>query len=110
VAPLHPENAAWEILVEASLKQTRDATLGGGRVYREWKVDHRLGELRGIPTTILRGQGDAYLSSAALCERITASIPGATLRAIPNATHSPNVEAPDAWVAALMQHLNGVAR
>ncbi len=104
VAPKHPEGPAWDRLVTSSLRQTPDATLEGGRAYRQWNVAARLHELRG-PVTILRGEGDVGLSTAALCESLARAIAGAVLVTIPNATHAPNVEQPVAFVAALMDHL-----
>ncbi len=106
VAAMHPENDAWNRLAQASLKQRDEASLRGPAALKAWNVAARLGDLAGISTTVVRGAGDAYLSTEAVCQGIVNRIPGATYITIPGATHSPNVETPDAWVAILRQHLH----
>lgn len=70
-------------------------------------VDHpplndRLGEIR-CPTTVLVGEQDVgFLASS---EELTRGIPGAAQVVIPNAAHSPQIENPDAWIAAIREHL-----
>ncbi len=105
VAMMHPENEGWQRLVDASLKQRDEASLRGPAALKAWNVAARLGELTGIPTTVVRGAGDAYLSTAGVCQSIVSRIPGAGYITVPGATHSPNVEVPDAWVALLREHL-----
>ena len=67
---------------------------------------HRLAEL-GVPTLVIVGDQDKpFLGHA---ERMAAAIPGARLAVIPDAGHSPQFEAPDAWWAALTSFLDEVA-
>lgn len=65
----------------------------------------RLGEIR-CPTLVIVGEHDtAFLEpSRTMQERI----PGARLAVIPEAGHSPQIEAPDAWLAAIEDHLRRV--
>jgi pimeloyl-ACP methyl ester carboxylesterase len=65
-------------------------------------VTDRLGEIR-CPTLVLVGETDVpFLEpSRVMHERI----PGATLAVIPGGGHSPQIEAPEAWHAAIAAHL-----
>ncbi len=105
IAMLHPENEQWKRLEAASLAQKDEASLRGPTALKEWNVVGRLHELAGIPTLVARGVGDEYLSTPAVCEKITGNVPGARYVEIANASHSPNVENPDEWVALLKKHL-----
>jgi pimeloyl-ACP methyl ester carboxylesterase len=58
----------------------------------------RLGRLD-IPTLVLVGEGDVLLRAPS--DRLAAAIPGARLVVVPGAGHSPQVENPDAWFAAV---------
>jgi pimeloyl-ACP methyl ester carboxylesterase len=65
-------------------------------------VAGRLGEIR-CPTLVLVGAEDApFLGAADTLER---GIPGARRVTIPDAAHSPQAENPDAWLAAVREHL-----
>jgi pimeloyl-ACP methyl ester carboxylesterase len=108
VAALHPDNDAWKRLEAASLKQRDEASLRGAAALKAWAVVDRLPKLAGIPTTVARGAGDQYLSTEAVAMKIVSAIPGAKYEVIPAATHSPNVENPDAWIAVLKAHLDSV--
>lgn len=108
IAMLHPENDNWKRLEVASLKQSDEASVRGPVALKQWNVVDRLSELEGIPTTVARGVGDEYLSTQAVCQRIVDNLPGAQYVEIPDSTHSPNVENPDAWVAVLQKHLTRV--
>lgn len=57
----------------------------------------RLAELRGlaVPTLVLVGEEDRTFIGA--CRRLADAVPGATLAVIPNASHSPQFEHPEAW-------------
>lgn len=105
VAMLHPVNEAWQRLEAASLKQRDEASLRGPAALQAWVVVDRLHELAGIPTLVVRGAQDQYLSTQAVCQRILDHLPGARYVEIAAASHSPNVEAPDEWVALLREHL-----
>ncbi len=62
----------------------------------------RLGEIA-CPTTVIVGSEDAgFLQPSA---ELAAAIPGAELITIPDAAHSPQLENPTAWSAAITHHL-----
>jgi pimeloyl-ACP methyl ester carboxylesterase len=105
IAMLHPDDDYWKRLEAASLKQADEASLRGPAALMAWVVVDRLSELEGIPTLVARGAGDQFIATEAVCRKITDNLPGATYAEIAAATHSPNVEAPDAWVALLKDHL-----
>jgi pimeloyl-ACP methyl ester carboxylesterase len=65
----------------------------------------RLGDLR-CPTTVIVGEEDAGFLRPS--EEMAAAIPGAELVRIPDAAHSPQIESPDAWLAAIAGHLRRV--
>jgi pimeloyl-ACP methyl ester carboxylesterase len=62
----------------------------------------RLGEIR-CPTTVIVGAEDASFLRPS--EELAAAIPGARLVRIPDAAHSPQIENPTAWMAAITEHL-----
>ncbi|NDJ87473.1 MAG: alpha/beta hydrolase [Chloroflexi bacterium] len=105
IAAFHPENEAWDRLVAASLKQKDEASLRGIPALQGWVIVDRLNELAGIPTLVVRGEGDSYLATEAVAMKIVENLPGAGYATIPGASHSPNVETPDAFVAILREHL-----
>lgn len=55
------------------------------------------------PTTVLVGENDGALVGGA--ERMAALIPGAELVVVADAGHSPQVDQPDLWLAAVRRHL-----
>ena len=65
-------------------------------------VTERLGELR-CPVTVIVGEGDAGFTQPP--EEPAAAIAGAALVRIPDAAHSPQIENPAAWLAAVADHL-----
>jgi pimeloyl-ACP methyl ester carboxylesterase len=67
----------------------------------------RLGEIS-CPVTVIVGEHDRRLRGAA--EQFAAGIPGAHLVVIPGAKHNPQTERPDAWLAAVREHLARVPR
>ncbi len=58
------------------------------------------------PTTVLVGAEDTSFLAAA--DELAAGIPGARLITIPDAAHSPQIENPTAWLAAVCEHLQRV--
>ena len=108
IAIHHPDDDAWKRLEAASLKQKDEASLRGPAALQAWAVADRLGELAGISTLVVRGAEDQYLSTHTVCWSILDNLPGARYLEIPGASHSPNVETPDAWTAALLDHLASV--
>lgn len=74
-----------------------------GDAFGAWPgVVGRLGEI-GCPTTVLVGEEDEPFRVPA--DELAAGIPGARLEVIAQAAHSPQFEAPDAWLAAVFAHL-----
>lgn len=65
----------------------------------------QLGELR-CPTTVIVGDEDVGFLRPS--EELAAAIPGAELVRIPDAAHSPQIENPAAWLAAIAGHLRRV--
>jgi len=65
----------------------------------------RLGEIR-CPTLVMVGEQDVSFLSAA--DELASGIPGARRVTIPGAAHSPQLENPDAWIAAIRDHLQRV--
>ncbi|MDJ0848015.1 MAG: alpha/beta fold hydrolase [Myxococcota bacterium] len=75
--------------------------LGLAMVDQEPVVD-RLGEIR-CPTTVLVGAADeGFLTGA---DAMAAGIPGAVRVTLPDAGHHPHMESPEAWLAAVREHL-----
>lgn len=65
----------------------------------------RLAALR-CPTTVIVGEEDAGFLRPS--EEMAAAIANAALVRIPHAAHSPQIENPDAWLAAIAAHLRRV--
>jgi pimeloyl-ACP methyl ester carboxylesterase len=80
------------------------ATLGP-RLGDHASLAPRLGEIR-CPTLVMVGDQDVpFLASA---DELVAGIPGARRVTIPGAAHQPQLENPDAWLAAILSHLSAV--
>lgn len=109
IAAMHPDDENWKRIEAASLKQQDIATLHAPEALKDWQVADCLGDLAHIPTTVVRGAGDAYITTKAVCDPILENLPGSTYIEIENATHSPNIEAPDTWVRVLRDHLESVS-
>ena len=62
----------------------------------------RLAQIR-CPTLVMVGELDAEFAEAS--RRLAAASPGARHVVIPNAGHQPQLEAPEAWLAAVAEHL-----
>lgn len=77
------------------------ATLGRQLTHHE-SVEDRLAEIR-CPTTVLVGSEDTDFLAPS--RRFEAGIPGATRVEIPDAAHSPQIENPEPWLAAIRDHL-----
>jgi pimeloyl-ACP methyl ester carboxylesterase len=76
-------------------------TLGAALVDHP-SAEHRLGEIR-CPTLVLVGSEDAPFLGPS--ERMARAIPGAHHVVIEGAAHSPQLESPEAWLAAILAHL-----
>jgi len=68
-------------------------------------VTHRLGEIR-CPTRIIVGEQDVPFLGPS--EELLRGIAGAVWTVVPDAAHSPQMENPGAWFAAIREHLSGV--
>jgi pimeloyl-ACP methyl ester carboxylesterase len=66
-------------------------------------VVDRLGELAGIPVTVLVGANDAPLLEPSRV--MHDAIPGSELVVIPDTGHTPQEERPDEWLRAIEEHL-----
>lgn len=60
-----------------------------------------------VPTLLVAGEHDAFFSPPALAE-VAAAIPGARIRILPGAGHSPYWETPEAFDAEVLRFLEGV--
>ena len=99
------EDVYWS-RIEAKILAMDPAAFGAlGAVLAEHDdATARLGEID-CPTTIVVGELDLpFRKSSDAMER---EIPGARLIVIPDAVHSPQLENPDAWLAAITGHLEG---
>jgi 2-succinyl-6-hydroxy-2,4-cyclohexadiene-1-carboxylate synthase len=70
-------------------------------------VTDRLGEIR-CPTLVLVGDGDEPFLEPS--RAMHAAIPGSRLTIVAGGGHSPQIEAPEAWLAAITQHLRAARR
>lgn len=92
---------AWRYPNFRALDPVAYGTLGIAMLDQASLLD-RLGEIR-VPTTVLVGSGDTHFLGPA--HELVAGIPGAHRIEIPDAAHQPQLENPDAWVAAIAAHL-----
>jgi pimeloyl-ACP methyl ester carboxylesterase len=74
----------------------------GRELNRHPSLVDRLGELA-MPVTVVVGEDDRPLRPGA--DVLVAGIPGAHLAVVAGAGHSPQEDAPDAWLAVLADHL-----
>jgi len=77
------------------------ATLGA-QLTDHASVEDRLAEIR-CPTLVLVGAQDAPFLAPS--ERMAGAIPGAHHAVIDHAAHSPQLESPEAWLGAILAHL-----
>jgi pimeloyl-ACP methyl ester carboxylesterase len=82
------------------------ATLGP-RLGDHESLAPRLGEIR-CPTLVMVGDQDVPFLAAA--DELAAGILGARRVVIPDAAHQPQLENPDAWLAAILSHLSHARR
>ena len=92
------ERIVWKL---SSMDPEAFGALGCALVEQE-SIAARLGEIQ-APTLVIVGEEDRpFLEPAALLAR---GIPHATQVTIPHAAHSPQLENPRAWFAAVRDHL-----
>jgi 2-succinyl-6-hydroxy-2,4-cyclohexadiene-1-carboxylate synthase len=98
------EGAYWRRIRAKLLAMDPVAFNTLGDAFNAWPgVVSRLGEID-CPTTVLVGEQDAPFRAPA--DELSAGIPGARLEVIAQAAHSPQLENPDAWRAAVFAHLD----
>ena len=74
----------------------------GAAMFEQAPLLDRLTEIA-CPTLVMVGEGDtSFLASS---DELARAIPGAKVARIPNAGHQPQLENPDAWLAAIRTHL-----
>jgi tRNA 2-(methylsulfanyl)-N6-isopentenyladenosine37 hydroxylase len=91
----------WRIPNYESMDPAALVALGEAMV-RQASLVPRLREIR-CPTLVLVGEDDAVFLAPA--EQLARGIRGARRVAIPGAGHQPQLETPDAWLAAIRGHL-----
>jgi pimeloyl-ACP methyl ester carboxylesterase len=74
----------------------------GAAILDQASLAPRLGEIR-CPTLVMVGEGDTNFLPAA--DELAAGIPGARRVDVPDAGHQPQFENPEAWTAAIREHL-----
>jgi pimeloyl-ACP methyl ester carboxylesterase len=79
----------------------------GPRLADHEGVSARLGELR-VPTTVIVGAEDAPFLAPS--DALARGIPGARKRVIEGAAHSPQLENAEAWLEAVLGHLDRARR
>jgi len=83
-----------------------DAYIGAWGALEKWQGSvGRAGHIA-VPTLVICGQNDTGFLVAAAHE-LAAEIPGAVLEMVPGAGHSPQIERPEVFNAALRRHLTG---
>jgi len=102
LAPAAPADAYWQRLVDEGHEQRLVAALRNVPACLNWKPGDRLRE-SGVPALVIDGAQD-ILTGGANAERAAAAL-GARHVVMPDVGHSPNIEAPDAFVALLLEHI-----
>jgi 2-succinyl-6-hydroxy-2,4-cyclohexadiene-1-carboxylate synthase len=96
----------WERQRRRLLAVDPEAYAALGRELLECEsLETRLAEIA-CPTLVLVGDGDRDFRPEA--DRLAQRIPGARLVVVPDAGHSPQIEASAAWLQAVREHLVGV--
>ena len=101
-APTAPEDDFWRELVSEAHGQRIEAALGSLPALLEWKPGDKLGEVT-VPTLVISGELDV-LTGGANADRAAAAL-GARHVIMPGVGHSPIIEAPDAFMALLADHI-----
>lgn len=97
------EDAFWARVARKIEQMEPESFLGlGTALYDQQAVTGRLAELR-VPTTILVGEQDVVFLEPT--ETMRKNIPGAVAVILKDAAHSPQMETPGPWLAAVRDHL-----
>ncbi|MDI3290279.1 alpha/beta hydrolase [Polyangium sp. 15x6] len=99
IAPTAPDDAFFQELLTESHRQRPEATMATLDALCEWAPGDRLRALAGVPALVVSGEVD-MLSTRKVGAR-TAELLGARHEILPGVGHSPNLEAPDTFVALL---------
>jgi len=95
---------AWRSARLAAMDPVAYEALGRALVEQE-DLSHRLAEI-GCPTEVLVGELDHDFRAPS--EALARAIPAARLTVLPEAGHQPQHEAPEAWLRAVVGHLERV--
>lgn len=104
-----PERMREDLRVRAADATALRTTLAQMGAIARHDTRGRLGELAGLPVTVLHGEEDALVP----CQQgreLAAAIPGAQLVTIPGCGHMLSTDAPDPVAAAVIEHLETVRR
>jgi pimeloyl-ACP methyl ester carboxylesterase len=102
LAPTAPDDAFWQRLVAEGHKQRIEAALRNLPALVAWQPGDRL-RATGVPALVISGPLDP-LTGGANAARAAEAL-GARHVVMPGLGHSPNVEAPDQFVALLLEHI-----
>jgi pimeloyl-ACP methyl ester carboxylesterase len=100
--------AAMQHLVDSAATVSLAAYLGGFDAWRTAAFADQVGQLC-TPTVVLGGELEQVISPALLKEYVVARIPGARFVGVPAVGHYPQVEAPEAFAAALLTAIQGLS-
>lgn len=103
LVPAAPDDAFWQRLVSEGHAQRIEATLANLPALVAWTPGDALQAI-GVPRLAIAGEHDALLAGH-ITERAAQAL-GTNLVVIPGVGHSPNLEAPDAFVQALLAHVS----
>jgi pimeloyl-ACP methyl ester carboxylesterase len=102
LAPAAPADAYWQRLVDEGHEQRLEAALRNVPACLNWTPGDRLRDT-GVPALVIDGAQD-ILTGGPNAERAAVAL-GARHVVMPDVGHSPNIEAPDAFVALLLAHI-----
>lgn len=102
IAPAVPDDAFWQRLVAEGHAQRLAAVLGNLPALAEWRPGDRLRTIS-APALVVAGAHDILVTDAVSARAAEAL--GCRRVVLQGAGHSPNIEAPDQFVAALIAHL-----
>lgn len=105
--PTLPDGDLWQRLVTEGHQQRVSATLANLPALVAWQPGDALGAIP-VPVLVVSGEQDV-LTGGASAERAAAVLHTQSV-VIPGTGHSPNVEAPDQFMALLLAHLVGEGR
>ncbi|MDP9265148.1 MAG: alpha/beta hydrolase [Chloroflexota bacterium] len=102
ICPAAPDDAFWRRLVQEGQAQRLEAALAVIPALRSWAPGDRVAEIR-VPRAVISGALDAF-TGGPNAERVATAL-GAELITLSGIGHGPMVEAPDAFMRALLASL-----